>query len=354
MKRLIVCCDGTWQSLVSKYPSNVVKIAQAIAPIGDDGVPQIVFYNEGVGTGGDLLDTIGGGIFGWGLDRAIQHAYQFLCLNYEVGDRIYLFGFSRGAYTVRSLAGLIYNVGLLNRPHIRKTPEAYQFYQDRSEDTKPSSPQAKAFRDRYSQEVDINFLGCWDTVGALGIPDQIPFFPLDNILNKKYEFHDTRINRRIECARHAVAIDEKRKAFYVTPMLKSDRSDNQDLKQVWFPGGHGCVGGGTEATRQLSDAALKWMLDEAIKTGLSCKFEPIEGGIVLDPNIPFEDAPTGLFAPIETRIRQLSDNLNANPAEYLHATFEDIHESAKQRWCAIDYHPEGLKAFETRLDDRCS
>ena len=106
MKRLIVCCDGTWQKLANSCPTNVVKIAQAIKPVASDGTPQIVFYDEGIGTG-DEINRITGGAFGWGIDQNIQDAYRFLCLNYEAGDEIYLFGFSRGAYTVRSLAGLL-------------------------------------------------------------------------------------------------------------------------------------------------------------------------------------------------------------------------------------------------------
>ncbi len=359
MKRLIVCCDGTWQKLRSDYPSNVVKITQAIRAVGDDGIPQIVHYSEGVGTG-DFIDKLGGGAFGWGLDNVIQNAYRFLCLNYDPGDRIYLFGFSRGSYTVRSLSGLIYNVGLLNRSHIRQTPEAYALYRDRAPDTKPNSPIAKEFRARYSQEVDITFLGCWDTVGALGIPDLIPILPIDNWVNHKYEFHDTRISRRIQCARHAVAIDEKRKVFFVTPMHKSVGADAQDLQQVWFPGEHGCVGGGTEKYRQLSDGALQWMIDEARQTGLSFQLNAIEGGIVLDPTIPFESAPTGLLADFGTKVRKISeDPIYANPEtnlhpeqwEYVYGTFDALHQSTKQRWMAIEtYRPEALKIFEARLN----
>jgi uncharacterized protein (DUF2235 family) len=361
MKRLIVCCDGTWQKLTSEYPTNVVKITQAIRSVGNDGVPQLVYYSEGVGTG-DLIDKLGGGAFGWGLDNVIQNAYRFLCLNYDAGDQIYLFGFSRGSYTVRSLAGLIYNVGLLNRPHIRNTPGAYALYRDRSPETKPNSPSAQEFRAKYSQEIDIDFLGCWDTVGSLGVPDQIPFFPLDNIINRKYEFHDTQINRRIQCARHAVAIDEQRKVFFVTPMHKSSNANAQDLKQVWFPGEHGCVGGGTEKHRQLSDAALQWMMAEAGQQGLSFQLDVIEDGIVIDSTIPFENSPTGLFAGLGVRIRKLSDNSIYNtPAtnvapeqvEYVYATFDDLHESTKSRWCSINYRPEGLKAFVAKLNDGC-
>nr|WP_322712368.1 DUF2235 domain-containing protein [Nostoc sp. ChiSLP03a]MDZ8213642.1 DUF2235 domain-containing protein [Nostoc sp. ChiSLP03a] len=99
-KRLVVCCDGTWQQLTSPYPSNIVKLAQSVKPIASDGVPQIVFYDEGIGT---ESQKVLGGATGLGIDRNIEDGYRFLSLNYVRGDKIYLFGFSRGAYTVRSL-----------------------------------------------------------------------------------------------------------------------------------------------------------------------------------------------------------------------------------------------------------
>ena len=132
MKRLIVCCDGTWQDLKKDYPTNVVKMIQAIKPVDTHDIHQIVYYDEGLGTklidtGFSLIDILlkfGGGALGLGIDHKIQDAYGFLCLNFEPDDEIYLFGFSRGAYTVRCLAGLIYNSGLLHRKFIRKIPEA--------------------------------------------------------------------------------------------------------------------------------------------------------------------------------------------------------------------------------------
>lgn len=362
MKRLIICCDGTWQELDSKYPTNVIKIAQAIQPVGDDNIHQLVYYSEGIGTRG-LVDKLGGGAFGWGIDKDILDAYRFLCFNYQASDQIYLFGFSRGAYTVRSLAGLIYNVGLLKPQYIRKTPDAYDLYRQRSQETSPSSPSAKILRQQYSQEVDITLLGCWDTVGSLGIPDQIPFFPLDDISNKKYRFHDTQINRRIQSARHAVAIDEKRKVFFVTPMHKSEGTDKQDLKQIWFPGTHGCVGGGAKENRQLSDSALKWMMDEAQKQGLSFQVNAIEDGIKVDPLISFQDPAEGFFSGLGIKFRKLSSdpkyadleqNQDPENIEYVYATFSDLHESTIERCCSTStYRPKGLAEFHQRLDALC-
>ncbi len=363
MKRLIVCCDGTWQKLASPYPTNVVKLAQAIKSYGDDQIPQIVFYNEGLGTG-NFFDRIFGGAFGEGISHVIQNAYRFLCLNYDPKDEIYLFGFSRGAYTVRSLAGLIYNCGLLNRSHIRKTPQAYELYRDRTKETNYNSERAKNFRNQYSQEVDITFLGCWDTVGSLGIPNQSSLLPLDTIVNRQYQFHDTRINRRIKCARHAVAIDEMRKVFYVTPMHKTKGADT-DIKQVWFPGTHGCVGGGLSENRHLSDAALEWMITEVTPQGLGIDLTKIEDGIKIDPTATFTQ-PKGIYTDLGLRIRYLSDdpNLDANTIDdlgdfeqqkYIYAHFDDLHESVKKRWSSDPtYRPSGLGVFNQRLDKSCS
>ena len=146
-KRLIVCCDGTWQQLNSSYPSNVIKLAQAVKPMASDGVAQIVFYDEGIGA--DSYKLLGG-VTGLGIDRNIQDAYRFLSLNYDSGDEIYLFGFSRGAYTVRSLAGMIYCSGLLDRPHITRASEAYELYRNR--DIKPKDPIAANYRKDYGKD----------------------------------------------------------------------------------------------------------------------------------------------------------------------------------------------------------
>jgi hypothetical protein len=141
--------------------------------------------------------------------------------------------------------------------------------------------------------------------------------------------------------------------FYVTPMKKSDNSKSQDLRQVWFPGDHGCVGGGTENNRQLSDAALEWMMNEARKKGLDFQLNTIEDGIITDPTAPFKNSSI-LW---DMKVRQLSDDstVNGNPeaSKYVYATFDDLHESAKKRWCLTDYRPEGLELFATKLQKSC-
>ncbi len=353
MKRLVVCSDGTWQNLSTSYPTNVAKITQAIKAVGDDGVQQLVFYGEGLGTG-DKFDRITGGAFGWGIDKNIQDAYRFLCLNYEPGDQIYLFGFSRGAYTVRSLVGFIRSVGMLPREGIRCIPKAYHAYQEAKknakEDAKKETPldssqstgQKKLrnrqevidfreefkqkFPGRYHEEIEITLLGCWDTVGSLGIPDEIPWIPLDGLFNQKYQFHDTTLSSKIQYALHAVAIDENRKEFQNTAMQPADPVNwpNQ-VKEVWFPGGHGCVGGGTKENSPLSNAALLWMIEEVEKLGLSFDRNKIEKGISTDPSIYFGDE---LRPPFSKHIREIPPNAN-------------LHPSVSQRWNACSWYRPG-------------
>ena len=167
MKRIVVCSDGTWSVPDKERPTNVTRMARAVAPTAPDGRVQVVFYDAGVGTEG-LWSRFAGGVSGKGIEKNIRDCYRFLMHNYEEGDEIYLFGYSRGAYTVRSLAGMVRNVGLLWKSEAGELGRAYQLYRRR--DAGPSSEEARAFRAAHSQEAAITFIGVWDTVGALGIP----------------------------------------------------------------------------------------------------------------------------------------------------------------------------------------
>jgi uncharacterized protein (DUF2235 family) len=359
MKRLIVCCDGTWQSLTNLYPTNVVKIAQIIQPIANDGTPQLIYYQAGLGAEHGKLNKITGGVFGSGIDVAIQDAYRFLCLNYEPGDEIYLFGFSRGAYTVRSLAGFIYCSGLLQRRHLRKISEAYGLYRDR--DIKPKDTSAVSFRNQYGENVPIKLLGCWDTVGDLGVPALVP--GISNWMNAPYKFHDTQLNRQIEYALHAVAIDERRKVFDVTPMNISEGATTK-LTQMWFPGTHSCVGGGL-ASSGLSDAALQWMYDASKTLNLGLEFvdkpETIaDGGIKPDYAIAFDPENKGILTWGGMIDRTLNDAKEANNPKVAQAFFDhNVHISAKRRWALPQtplYRPKSLEPYQSWLDalDRAS
>ncbi|WP_416670606.1 DUF2235 domain-containing protein [Egbenema bharatensis] len=368
MKRLVVCCDGTWQDLSKEYPTNVVKMAQAVKTEGT-AIPQIVFYGQGIGSGGELLNRVGGGAFGWGIDENIQDAYRFLCLNYDRGDEIYLFGFSRGAYTVRSLAGLIRCAGgLLPRNEVRQTPRVYDIYRsqvhkDNKQDMKRKAQEMQQVSSRI-RAVRITLLGCWDTVGSLGVPQTIPL--LSKQVNKKYQFHDYQLSNIIDHALHAVAIDERRKVFDVTPMEQSQNNinDGQKLRQVWFPGDHGCVGGGTKDVQGLSDAALEWMIKEMQAMGLGLELDPnlVECDLTatdpakrygIHPNhaIEFTTKVGLLFRMGGLHDRPIAQS-NENPAAILE---QRLHESVMKRWNYASlkppYRPENLKKFKDAIEE---
>jgi uncharacterized protein (DUF2235 family) len=351
MKRLIVCSDGTWQKISNPYPTNVVKLTQSIVTDPDN----LVFYGEGIGTG-NFIDRVMGGAFGWGIDKNIQDAYRFLCLNYAPGDEIYLFGFSRGAYTVRSLVGLIRSVGILPRQGVRKIPQAYQVYQDakgkyvdKDEATRENTKlreldEVTNFRqtihqeygDDYSAEenVPITLLSCWDTVGALGIP-RLFIFSLAPLINKKYQFHNTKLSSTIKHALHAVSIDENRKTFPSTPM-KAAAENSDRLTEVWFPGTHGCIGGGSKENSPLSNAALLWTIEQVERLNLGLKFDrsKIEDGVATDPTICFANEAK---LPFSTKSRDIPPG----------AIF---HSSVAKRWqIDLDYRPENLAPFQDFL-----
>ena len=190
MKRLVVCSDGTWNSPEQKHPTNVLKMARMVTPSALDGTPQVVFYDQGVGTG-NWVDRWIGGITGKGLSKNIQDAYRFLMHNYEDGDEVFLFGFSRGAYTARSTAGFIRNCGLLHKRHSDEVDKTYELYRRR--DAGPKSNAAVTFRSSYSREIEVKFVGVWETVGLLGIP----LLGLRFLTHRKYRFHDLELSRSL-------------------------------------------------------------------------------------------------------------------------------------------------------------
>ena len=274
MKRIIVCCDGTWNKPGIKdrgkvVETNVQKIYEAVDTDAAD-MKQVKFYGQGVGTGFSFRDHFLGGGTGLGIDSNIRDAYKFIIWNYEPGDQLYFFGFSRGAYTVRSLAGLIRNCGVIKPEFLHLVDEAYHLYRDRSKLTHPDSDLMKAFKRSYGideLETIMKFVGVWDTVGALGIP-----LKLFGGANKKYQFHDVTLSSQVQYAYHALSVDERRKIFGPTLWEISDKAIKtpglQTCEQVWFPGVHSNIGGGYEDSG-LSDITLQWMIDKAKDTGLS-------------------------------------------------------------------------------------
>lgn len=192
-------------SLENKIPTNILKLTMAIEREDENGVQQVIFYDSGVGTQGAIDKVMGGGL-GEGIDINIKELYTFLALNYDDGDEIYLFGFSRGSYTVRSLAGFMFEAGLVRRNHIRHVHDAYELYRD-NEDVE--SERAVSFRAEHGERVPIKLLACFDTVGSLGLPFEGPSF-MDRFSKERYQFHDTKLNPMIENAIHMLSIDEDR------------------------------------------------------------------------------------------------------------------------------------------------
>ena len=354
MKRLVVCCDGTWQRLYGGALTNVALTARAVAARDQAGVAQIVYYSAGVGASLKGL-SLWQGMTGDTLDENLIEAYTFINLNYEPGDALYLFGFSRGAYTVRSLAGLLRKCGVLRRAHVDKTHEALKLYRDH--DIKTDSVEAERFRIAHAaawpriaapfttppEDLRIRYLGVWDTVGALGIPRLLP---ISLGLNKQYQFHDTALSRAVESARHAVAIDERRKAFAPTLWSNVDAFNTPGaparVAQAWFPGDHGGIGG-SNISRGLSNCALLWVLEGAEAAGLALAREP---GSVLSSCLANVD-PIG--APLEAPGFSLMRLTGARWRRGL-ARFEDLHETAMLRWAGnARYRPAPLSSFGARI-----
>ena len=301
MKRIAIFCDGTWNRHDAPHPTNVVQLAQAVKLTASDGRKQQVFYKLGVGSGqgGNKLakgmDRVLGGALGWGLSENIEDAYRDLIFCYEPGDEIHIFGFSRGAYTARSLAGLIRSCGIPPRENVGRVPDAIERYKSRDPKTKPDDPASFLFRADFApftatsrkefnwrqktkpgmcEIVKIAYVGVWDTVGALGVP---VYWASASFLNKRYAFHDADLSRSVGAARHAVAIDERRRSFAPAlwsnlDRLNGDKTDDRPYLQEWFPGDHGSVGGGGDR-QGLSANTLEWVAEGAMKAGL--EIEPV-------------------------------------------------------------------------------
>lgn len=270
-KRLVVFFDGTWNradqhsSDGKPCPTNITKLFESVNESDDNGICQIIHYVQGVGT--KIGERITGGGFGFGISDNIKEGYKFLVSNYNPGDEIFIFGFSRGAFSARSLAGLINNMGILRRNKLALIDTAYKKYRDRKPQWHPSGESSVDFRKKNTWGNEkIKFLGVFDTVGALGAPFGFIFSKIIALLFKCY-FHDTQLSQIIENAYHAVAIDEKRVPFQPTLMTPNKTHNHTNFEQRWFSGVHSDVGGGYELTG-LSDITLEWMADKAVLCGL--------------------------------------------------------------------------------------
>ncbi|MBC9178319.1 DUF2235 domain-containing protein [Pseudoroseomonas ludipueritiae] len=265
MKRLIVCFDGTWNSADSRRAeTNVARLARAVRATSGDA-PQLTLYLRGVGSTGIALQKLLGGATGEGVDDNIRSGYMFLAQNYVPGDKIFLFGFSRGAFTARSLAGFMAACGLLMRQKLGDLSAAWDYY--RHEVHRSPEDFCRRHHSQCHQDIQVAFLGVWDTVGALGIPGTV----LNELTAKDYEFHDTTPSHIVRIGRHALAVDEHRDEFEPT-LWTGAAPEDCDISQVWFAGAHSDVGGGYQ-NRLLADIPLRWMAREAEAAGLKLDWE---------------------------------------------------------------------------------
>jgi uncharacterized protein (DUF2235 family) len=305
-RRLILCLDGT-SNKYAKANTNVVKLC---ATLEKSSPLQLVYYEPGIGT---IVPT---GIFGrparWlytrldlafgiSLGAEVQRAYRFLMNHYRDEDRIYLFGFSRGAYTARALAGMLYKVGLLEPGNEELVPFAWKMYlRGHNADDKEI---VDGFRHTFCHRPRVEMLGLWDTVSSIrwALKTVVLDFTTENPL--------------VEIVRHAVSIDERR-AYFRENLWNEGSTPGQDVEQLWFAGSHCDVGGGyPEPEAGLSKVALKWMIDEARNVGLT--FNPA----ALDYQLPSKIWPDS--APADPLAKQ--------------------HESLKGWWWIVELIPKQFK-----------
>lgn len=333
MKRLVVLSDGTWKSAHDPRtgpPSNVVLLSRLIPPVGADGVPQIVCYDPGIGTGAGILERIKGGATGRGLDLNIAECYRFLVQHYAPGDKLYFFGFSRGAYTVRCLGGLVRKCGILHHRNILKVLEAIDLYRG------PDHPDSEAAREfRRAQSHDgcvIEMIGVFDTVGALGIPAAFGL----RWLHDSRRFHDNELSTIVRLGVQALAIDERRRQFQPVPwdgakaeQKARERKLDHRVIQQWFAGCHSDIGGGLEQAG-LSNIALRWIAEHATQSGLSLDLDFLDQTEWRgDPLAPVNESRRGLY--------RLWPGKPRTPSR------ADLHASVQSRLEGLaDYHPRIL------------
>jgi len=366
-KRLAVFLDGTWNTVNDN--TNVWRLKSLLAPKGPDGVEQLSYYSTGVGTA--FGERVRGGMFGYGLNDEIIRAYEWLIEYYNIGDELFIFGFSRGAYTARSLSGFISKCGLLAAGAPLSVDELYARYRRASavrtirdllveqKEGKSEFPLEERWILKYSQAIDIDFLGVWDTVGALGLPfGNLPIFGKADM-----QFLNTGIRVSNKLAFHALAIDEHRKAFAPTlwtvdfakgtPPPHHHRTYSQ-VEQRWFVGAHANVGGGCQSD-PLAQAPLKWMMDKALLNGLAFRRD-VEFDVLPTPP-PISDS-YGEFMhgayklltlgqefyreigpdPIPSSATELRENIN-----------ETVDASVFERWRSDEtYRPQNLVSWAQR------
>ena len=296
---IILCSDGTGNTTIKDRGTNVFKLFEAINT--HHSTPQIAIYDDGVGSGTSKVSQILGGAFGYGLSRNVRELYTSLVRNYNSGDKIYLFGFSRGAFTVRSLAGMISYMGVLDRNHCKTDAElndyvkhAYREYRrsqrawleralglffvtpaiifQRNIKKKKHLLKQPEFKKLFSTKLPtpehklIRFIGVWDTVSAVGFPVPLASWFVNTFIYR-FSFSDNDLNQDVEHASQALSIDDQRKTFKPEVWNEKSDDDKNRIDQVWFAGVHANVGGGYPK-QGMSLVSLIWMMHKAQDAGI--------------------------------------------------------------------------------------
>lgn len=257
-KNIVIFSDGTGLVGGEDNDSNIHKLFLMM----EDRTPnQVTFYDPGIGTD---WRRVSGMLFGVGLGRNLLQCYREIHKHYESGDQIYLFGFSRGAATVRSLSEFIHLFGILPRSRSELIDQAYKIYKIRNKE-KRERKAAEFVKRHATMWTKIRFLGCYDTVAALGVSMKGLNLVVDAIW--PHRFHSFALSESVSYARHALAIDESRKNFLPVMWEARPPEEGDRMKQVWFSGAHSDIGGGYYKD-DLSSIPLTWMLKEAVDQGL--------------------------------------------------------------------------------------
>jgi uncharacterized protein (DUF2235 family) len=359
MRNIIICCDGTGNE-ISENISNVLKLYRCLRKTEKTQPRQLVFYDPGVGTLErpnpwhklkQDFNAILGLATGYGLDDNVLAAYAFLVHTWQAGDQIYLFGFSRGAYTVRVLAGLIHKVGLITPEQVNLAGSGLIAYKQFSSDEAPalrakfkSAVEAVAAEDTLPQSAfdnaaqfaritssrspTIRFVGVWDTVASVIVPRADRFY-----WPSLEELAFTRVNPGVQTFRQAISIDERRCMFrlkkwddpqtYKPVRFNDVNAAPQDILQVWFAGVHADIGGGyPERESGLSKYPLLWMIDEAVKCGLKVN---------------------------QATVNQLAWGIQRKGSPYSYVVPDvrgDLHTSLRGPWWLLEYLPKRAKYRE--------
>jgi len=347
MKRIVICYDGTWNALSKpEEVTNVVRVAQAIKSVSSNGVTQMVYYNAGVGNGGPL-DRVLGGVFGAGLRDSVKRGLAFLALNWDpaepgnpIADEIYIFGFSRGAYSARALAGVIGAIeGIPRQSSFDKLETVWDYYRGSAEERKERRREIDDLIYPMPAEKSpiVKCVGVWDTVGRYGVPSGFGLGALArHATSWTRGFRDNMIGEHIEIGLHAMAIDEWRRSFSATAWVTDKEEDRPGVEQVWFAGAHSNIGGGYRRAG-LSDLALIWMMarvgelsdlefdDEYIQT----HFWPCAACSLYRSN-------RGLLGGLRTYLRPIPEAIGAVGAALMKGERSERMLNAKVHWSVKD------------------